>query len=280
MISISFHFFIGLSWYYVSFARKQIIKNFIFLERKSEFRKGVKMFYLIGLGLDLKNLSLEAREICEKANRVYLENYTVEFPYNIEKLEEVVGKRIIPLTRIMVESEKFLEEADKKNIVLLVYGSPLVATTHISLLLKCLKEKIRYRVLHNASIFDAIAETGLQFYKFGKTASMPIWNSKFKPKSFVDIIKFNLAIKAHTLILVDLNINFPEALRQLGKACRGKVKLDKLVVCSNLGTEKGKIYYGKINELFGAEVYQPFCIIIPSKLHFLEEEVLELIREK
>lgn len=240
------------------------------------------MFYLIGLGLNLRDLGENALQACLEADKIYVENYTVHFPYPVEKLEEIIGKRIIPLTRIMVEDEGFVEEAKKKEIVLLVYGSPLIATTHISLLLKCKKEKIEYKVLHNASIFDAISETGLQIYKFGKTASMPKWTAKQKPKSFVDIIKFNQAIKAHTLILIDIGLSFPEALRQLGKACRerGKIKFDKLLVCSQLGTSERKIYYASVDELFGAEVYAPFCFIIPSELHFLEEEFLNSAKEK
>jgi diphthine synthase len=238
------------------------------------------MFYLIGLGLDLESISKDALNICKKAARVYLENYTVEFPYNIEKLEDVLGKRVVPLTRIVVEEEKFVGEAKKKNIVLLVYGSPLTATTHISLLLECVKKGISWRVLHNASILDAICESGLQIYKFGKTASMPKWQENYKPKSFVDSIKDNKKIKAHTLILVDLGLTFPEALRQLGRACRKKIKLGKIIVCSQLGTKEGRIYYSSLDELFGAEVFPPFCFILPSDLHFLEKEFLEKVKEK
>lgn len=238
------------------------------------------MFYLVGLGLDLEGISKEAFEICRKADKIYLENYTAEFPYPVEKIAEVVENKIIPLTRIMVESESFIEEAKEKDIILLVYGNPLLATTHISLLLKCKKEGIEYRVLHNASIFDAIGETGLQICKFGKTASMPKWQENFKPKSFISLIKFNQTIKAHTLILVDIGLTFPGALRQLGKACRNKTKLEKIIVCSQLGTKEGKVYYASANELFGAEVYAPFCFIIPTELHFLEKEFLESIKEK
>jgi diphthine synthase len=238
------------------------------------------MFYLIGLGLDFGSMSLEALDICKKADKVYLETYTVDFPYPTEKLENLYSKRIIPLTRIMVEDEKFVDEAKKKDLVLLVYGGPLVATTHISLLLKCKEAGIKYRVLHNASILDAVAETGLQLYKFGKTASMPKWTKRDKPTSFVDTIKKNMRIKAHSLILIDMGLIFPEALRQLGRAFRGKIKLSKLVVCSRLGTKEAKIYYEKVNDLFGAEVFPPFCFILPAELHFMEEEALNLIKEK
>jgi len=238
------------------------------------------MFYLIGLGLGLESISKEALDVCKKADKIYLENYTVEFPYKPEKLEEVVGKRVFPLTRIMVEDEKFLEEAKKKNIVLLVYGSPLIATTHISLILKCVEEKIGYKILHNASILDAITETGLQIYKFGKTASMPKFDENYKPRSFVDIIKQNKKISAHTLILVDPVLIFPDALKQLIDVCKKKVKINKLVVCSQLGTKEGRVYYASLEELYGAEVYHPFCFIIPSDLHFLEKEFLEKVKEK
>ena len=238
------------------------------------------MFYLIGLGLDLKSISLEALDVIRKADKVYIENYTIEFPYDAQRLEQVIGNKITPLSRIMVENEKFLEEAKKKNIVLLVYGSPLTATTHISLLLKCKKLGIEYKIIHNASIFDAVCETGLQVYKFGKTASMPRWQENFKPRSFVEIIKFNQLIKAHTLILIDMGLSYGNSLKQLQESCKKKVKLGKIVVCSKLGTQDSRIYYDFLPGLYGLEVYPPFCFIIPTELHFLEQEALEAVREK
>jgi len=238
------------------------------------------MLYLIGLGLDLNSISLEAREICKRASKVYLENYTVEFPYDFGELETMLDKRIIPLTRIMVENERFADEAKSKDIVLLVYGDPLAATTHVSLILKCKKDKIDYRIIHNASIFDGIAETGLQIYKFGRTASMPAWSEKYKPDSFVDIIKNNMKIKSHTLVLIDIGLHFSQALGQLEESCRHKIKLNKIVVCSRIGTNEGKVYYDSIEDLYSREIYAPFCIIIPSDLHFVEEEALNELRSK
>ena len=91
----------------------------------------------------------------------------------------------------------------------------------------------------------------------------------------------NKAIKAHTLMLVDMGLSFHEALEQLKTAFRGKnTKLGKLVICSKMGTEKSKIYYDYIENLMGAEIYPPFCIIIPSELHFIEGEALNLVSEK
>ncbi|HLD37461.1 MAG TPA: diphthine synthase, partial [Candidatus Nanoarchaeia archaeon] len=149
------------------------------------------MFYLIGLGLDVKSISIEGWEICGKCEKLYLESYTIELPYKTKELEKFLGKKVIGLDREQVEGEKFIDEAKTKDIALLAYGSPLAATTHISLLLKCKKENIPFKIFHNASILDAVAETGLQLYKFGKTASMPKWRGSYRPMSFIEIIKEN-----------------------------------------------------------------------------------------
>lgn len=235
------------------------------------------MFYLIGLGLNSRSLSLEALDICRKASRLYLENYTVEFSYSFEELAQVIGKKIIPLTRTLVEDESFVEDAKKNNIVLLVYGSPLAATTHSSLILKCRKEKIDLKIIENASIFDAVCETGLQIYKFGKTASLPKWQEKFKPTSFIDILKDNKKISAHSLLLVDIGLSYGDALKQLQESSKNKLKIEKMIVCSRLGTSEARIYYDNIEELYEKEIYPPFCFIIPSNLHFAEEEMLNSV---
>jgi len=234
------------------------------------------MFYLIGLGLNERSLGEEAREILKRCDKIYLETYTINFPYNIEKLKEEI--KFEEADREKVESEEIVLEGKNKDVALLVYGSPLNATTHISLILRAEKEKIKYRVLHNASIIDAIAETGLQLYKFGKIASMSDWKEKGKSLSFVKIIKDNLKIRAHSLILVDIGLSLKSALNQLEKSLKekrmNKILENKILVCCKLGTKEGKIMYGKIKRLEKKKLSLPICFIIPGKMHFLEEEAL------
>ena len=232
------------------------------------------MFYLIGLGLNVKGISIEGLEAVKKCQKAYLESYTVELPYKVGELEKSLGKKVVELDRAAVESEMFVEEAKKKDIAMLVYGSPLAATTHISLLLKCKKENIPSKIIHSASVIDAIAETGLQLYKFGKTTSMPKWQGNYKPESFIDTINENIKIKAHTLLLVDIGMPFSESLKQLTEASANKVKIEKLVVCSRMGTKEQDILYNNISKLKKKKVKSPFCIIIPNELHFIEEEAL------
>lgn len=229
------------------------------------------MLYLIGLGLNAKGYSKEAFETVKNCRKVYLENYTVDFPYSMEDIEEQFSKKINEADRDFIESFKILDEAKKESIALLVYGSPLTATTHISLIQEAQKRKINVKIIHSASIFDAAAETGLQLYKFGKIASIP----NFEAGSYIDIVKDNLSIRAHSLILIDIGLKFSDALKKLEADSNGKIKFDKAVVCSKLGAKESQIHYNTLEKLKRLKVEAPFCVIIPSDLHFMEKEVLE-----
>ena len=120
-------------------------------------------------------------------------------------------------------------------------------------------------------------------YKFGKISSMPLWdlNKNYTPESFIDNVKENLGIRAHSLILVDIGLSFEKSLIQLETACQNnKLVLNSILVCSRLGTKESRIFFGKIEELKKTNIKQPFCFIIPSaKLHFLEEEALALYKK-
>ena len=236
------------------------------------------MLYLIGLGLNENSISKQGLESIKKCKKIYLENYTSDFPYKINELKKLIGKKIILADRELVENKvnELIKEAKKINVALLVYGSPLTATTHISLIQEALKNKIKFEVIHNASILDATAETGLQLYKFGKIASMPKYQKNFTPESFIEIIKENQKINAHTLILIDIGLDILQALRQIEVSAKNKkIKINKIIVCQSLGTKNQKIFYGRINKLKNKKIKKPYCIIIPSRLHFIEKEILE-----
>jgi len=243
-------------------------------------RKNNMVFYLIGLGLNLKSISVKALEAVKKCNLVYLENYTVDFPYSMGEIEKVIEKKIKELGREKVENEEFIDSAKKQDIALLVYGNPLSATTHISLVLRAKKKNIPYKIIHSESILTAIAETGLQLYKFGKTASMPAWKESYKSNSFIEVIKENLKIKAHTLLLVDIGLSSENALEQFEQVCKKRnMNLGKIIICSQIGVDS-KIYYDTLEKLKKKKIKMPFCMIIPSEMHFLEKEALEALKEK
>ena len=233
--------------------------------------------YLIGLGLNERGITKEGMEAIAKCKRIYLENYTVDFPYTAHQLEEIIGKKVKIADREKVEDLSIVDEAAKLNVALLVYGSPLTATTHITLIDECRASGVKYHICYNASIFDAVAETGLQLYKFGKVASMPAWKKSFEPTSFMKIVQQNMSQEAHSLILVDIGLEFKDALKQLKKSAEEfKIPLKKFVICQAMGTSNRKILYRSIEEFRNYDgVKKPYCIILPSKMHFVEKEVLE-----
>ncbi len=250
---------------------------------------------LIGLGLnDEKDISLKGLEEAKSCEKIYCETYTSLWRGDLKLLEKLIGKEIKMLERRTLEefSSKLIEEAKSKKVCILVPGDPLVATTHISLLLEAKKRGIETSVIHSSSIISAVAETGLQIYKFGKTVTIPLpEKTKGKlPISVYDTIKDNKERGLRTLCLLDLDIekniflSVREAIEILLKIekKRGEGVISessKLVVCCRLGSKDKQIIYDKISNLKNREFKEPpYVIIIPGNLHFLEKESLELLR--
>jgi diphthine synthase len=233
------------------------------------------MLYIIGLGLEINGISLHGKKILKSAKikKVYLEEYTIDFPYTKKELEKELKIKIIPADRTLVESEKIIDEAKKEDIVLLVYGSPLSATTHISLINAAKKQKLKCKILHSGSVFDAVAESGLSLYKFGKTTSLPKWQKNFEPKSFIEVIKGNQSIGAHTLLLIDIGLKFEDTREELEES---GYKFGKVIVCSRLGV-KSKFFYENLDKIDEKKVEAPYCIIIPGKISHDEEVNLNSI---
>jgi len=236
------------------------------------------MLYLIGIGLNCNDLSLDALSSIKQCKKLYLENYT-NIGCEKELLEKILKKKLIKADRELIEnnSKLILNEAKKQNIGILVYGDPLSATTHISYLIECKKNNIKIKIIHSSSILTAVSETGLFLYNFGKTTSIPFNNENVKAP--IEVLKNNLKQGLHTLFLLDLdpkNNKFLKINDALEYLLKNNINMN-VVSCSALATDKQEIKYGKINELIKLKFDKfPQCIIIPGKLHFVEEEALNL----
>ncbi|MBI1972176.1 MAG: diphthine synthase [Candidatus Aenigmarchaeota archaeon] len=248
------------------------------------------MLTLVGLGLwDETDISLKGIEEVKRADVVYAELYTGLWNGSVERLEELSGKDVVILKRRDVEerSGRIIDEARSKRVCFLIQGDPLAATTHPDLLTQSAKAGVETRVIHASSIFTAVAECGLQIYKFGKTVTIPLPEKTggVLPESVYGAIKGNLSLGLHTLLLLDIdvennkNLLAEEALQILEKLdTENLLRGRKIVVMSLLGSGKSRIVYGKIEELLKDGYGLPAVLIIPGNLHFAEEEFLELFK--
>ncbi|CAI5776650.1 diphthine methyl ester synthase isoform X1 [Podarcis lilfordi] len=167
------------------------------------------MLYLIGLGLgDAKDITVKGLEVIKQCSRVYLEAYTSILTVGKEALEEFYGKELILADRETVEQEAdtILKGAHQCDVAFLVVGDPFGATTHSDLVLRAVKLGVPYRVIHNASILNAVGCCGLQLYNFGEVVSVVFWTDTWKPESFYDKIAKNRRNGMHTLCLLDIKV--------------------------------------------------------------------------
>jgi diphthine synthase len=241
------------------------------------------MLYLVGLGIwDEEDISLKGVKTCKKADKVYAELYTSVWGGKLEKIEKIIKKKVSVLKRRDLEegSHKLIKEAKRKNIVILVPGDPLSATTHTGLMDEAKKEGIKVEVVHSSSVFTAITETGLSLYNFGKTVTVVTPSKKYKPDSFYDTIKENMDRGMHTLVLLDINMSVEEGLSILMEIERKKRKHilrpgKRVVVASSIGSPKRSIKYGTVLELTDEDFPPPAVIVIPGQMNFFEREFLE-----
>jgi len=242
------------------------------------------MLVLAGLGIsDEKGLTLEELEEVKNADYVFIELYTSIWSGSVEILEKIIEKKVHILKRKDLEEDvsKIVDLAKNKKVVIFVPGDPLVATTHSSIILECMKNGIDYKILHNSSIFSAICETGLHIYKFGQAVTIPM---KEKTStlllSTINAILENKKRGLHTLCLLDIDVENNKFLK-VEEAVKFLLennlveKEEKIIVVSSLGTKNRKIVWREVRDVLSLNFDLPAVIIIPGKLHFSEKEMLE-----
>lgn len=253
------------------------------------------MLILIGLGLwDEEDITLKGLKRAKNADVVYLEIYTSKWHGNLERLESILDKKINVVRREDLEegSDKILEEAKDKKVVLFVPGDPVIATTHASLLIDAKNKGIETEVIHNASIYSAIGETGLHVYRFGATVTIPFLEktSNKLPKSIYETIRENKRKGLHSLLLLDViseknKYLTPNEGMKILLEIEEKIKKNifmndtEIVVFARAGSKNPLIIHGKVENLIKEDFGEPpFVIIVPGELHFTEMDYLKSYR--
>jgi len=256
--------------------------------------------YLIGIGLgNEKDITLNGMEAVKKCSRIYLENYTSTLTgCKTADLEKLYSKKIIPANRELVEKKAestILADALKHDTALLIAGDVFGATTHADLFLRAKEKNIEVRIINNASIINAVGNTGLELYKFGRTTSVVFGEENWKPETAYDAIKENKKISLHTLCLLDIKINEnnknsneTDKFMTVSQAIKCLLDIEArrkenvftedtfAVGCARLSGEDPVIRSGRAKDLIGMDFGKPLhCLIVPGRLHFKEEEMLE-----
>lgn len=249
------------------------------------------MLWFIGLGISgADGIGSDVVKILKRADLVYLEIFTSPITKSeLAKIKKIVKRQFKTAPRWLVEDGKaILKEARKKEVVLLSYGDPYIATTHIELRTRAILEKIRTKTIHAASaITSLIGECGLHFYKIGKVVTM------MKDQQSVSSVYYtlydNLVAGNHTIIILEFNndtkffLNPKDAFSSLLLAENGQKRnvVDNstfAIVASRVGTKNQKIIAGKISSLENIDFGKPpHTIIIPGRMHFTESDALKVL---
>ena len=127
---------------------------------------------------------------------------------------------------------------------------------------------------------NAIGEIGLELYKYGHITSIPFNNEDIKTP--IGIFNKNHKNNLHTLFLLDLdpkNNRYMTINQAINYLLKNKINENLLAIgCAAIGSDHPEIKVDKLKNLkdYNFKKY-PQCLIIPAKkLHFIEEEALEL----
>jgi diphthine synthase len=273
---------------------RKLVSAMIFIGANHILFLSVKILMLIFVGLGIRgeeSLTLEGLKELKEADEVYAEFYTSPLPkLDFAHLQELAGKKIQVLRREDLEDgEEILRKASVKRVVLLVPGDPMVATTHVSLRLRAAERGICTKVVHSSSIVSAVVGlTGLQSYKFGKSATVPLGQKSVHP---YEVVGENLKRGLHTLLLLDVKaeegvfMSAREALTyllQLEKELqRGYLTEERLaVVVARAGSDDCLVRGNTVGELVKMDFGPPpHALVIPGRLHFVEEEALRVFAQ-
>ncbi len=232
------------------------------------------MLHIVGLGLRDGDIPERGKQALEEADVAYAELYTNAITYDLDGLAARTGTEITVLDRQDVEDEdRILAEAATKQVVFLVSGDPLTATTHQDILFRAHEHGIDTEIVHAPSILIAVAETGISIYKLGRTTTLPEPYNGTVPDSPFDVVNANQETGLHTLMLLDIGMEMGDALDIISDRLNPDTDI---IAASQLGTAARTIRYGTIADMVGvADVFDvPCSIIIPGTLSDNEQERL------
>ena len=251
------------------------------------------MLWFIGLGVSgISELSNNTISIIKNAEIVYLESFTspISEDEKIQLKNISTGKFKVAKRWLVEDGNEILDNAKEKETVLISYGDPYIATTHLELKTRAIQDNIETKTIHSSSIISSlIGEAGLHYYKVGKVLTI-----MDDPKSIItpyNTIFDNLLNRIHSVVLLEYNEDksfFLEPQNALSMLldCEEKQKRKIIssetfgIVASRIGKNDQRIISGNIGNLIKNKFGEPpHSIIIPGKLHFTESDAVKMVTE-
>jgi diphthine synthase len=250
------------------------------------------VLFLVGVGLTPKYVTEKAKDVLKSSDIIFVDSYTMP---NVKTFLDYVKtfldyKEIFIAKRDLLEnnSNEIINLAKSKNVSIIILGDPMIATTHESLLIEAKKMGVKSEIVNGVSgICVAKSISGLQYYRFGKTLTIPGKWRKTKAYSILYGLYGNLCLDLHTFFLFDIDeegkslkisegINY---LLQLNNEISGFKELSELLGIIIHAGESNIVDVNTLHELANNDLKmeEPYSLAIPASLHFVEEEYLKYI---
>ncbi len=252
------------------------------------------MLYIMGLGLrGVSSLTNEENYIIRNSTKVFFEIYTSISPDNtIEELERIYTRNIERADREFVEDGKeLIELARNEDVVLIVTGDPLSATTHNQLRSDAIEAGVQVEIIENASILSVVpGKIGLFPYRMGPPVSLPFPEKNFLPKSVLEKIQANISSGLHTILLLDLKDGrtmFPREAVEIMLTMEARYNIGvisenvKVFSLSKVSQKGETLIYDTVRNIADAEIdISPSIMVIPAKLNQTEEHFVSIFNKK
>lgn len=253
--------------------------------------------YLAGAGYHPWAMTVEVIEVLRRADVVYVDTYTMPgADWVLDKARSLSSGRVLAAGRSTLEegSKGIIKESRGAEVVILVPGDPLVATTHSSILAEAAEAGVEVRVYPGVSgVCASKAVSLLHYYRFGRTVTVPGPWRHVKAYSLVEAVYANLCVGLHTLLLLDVveggrgQLSPGEAAREieaLDEALASEAgyepvlgRLPVIVVSAGVGGSHEVIPLATLTEARGRAWRGVYSMIVPAELHPSEEWVLKAV---
>ncbi len=245
------------------------------------------MLILVGAGLGPDYVTKRALEALRSSDVVLVEAYTSPRSSWLVDVVKSLGKeyRLVDRSELEERSSEVVELSRNRNVAVLIAGDPLIATTHSALLVEAAMSGVKTSVIPGVSgPCSAISASGLQFYRFGASATVPgPWRGVSAAATALTLLS-NLCWGHHTLLLLDVSpegetLGPKEALEVLWRELGALGNADRLgqllALLTSVGDDVTVAYTTLLRRnLPGVEVGS---IAVPALLQPIESEYLRYV---